>query len=126
LIDKLRPDILHNFDNPFLLSKLKNKPKCAVYTFDDLEYLRDKTPSLKDYNFITTFSKGYSKAIFSLNNQVIEALRETNFREVTIGITTEIFNPEKGLLISHPYSKDNLFGKQLCKKRLAEKLNIDE
>lgn len=126
LIDKLCPDILHNFDNPFLLSRLQNKPKCTIYTFDDLEYLRDKTSSLKDYNFITTFSKGYSKAIFSLSNQIVEALRETNFKEVTLGIATEIFNPEKGLLIPHPYSKDNFFGKHLCKKRLAEKLNIDE
>jgi glycogen synthase len=41
-----------------------------------------------------------------------------------IGVSDEFFNPKKGFLIPYAYESSNLSGKELCKRRLMEKLNF--
>ena len=126
IIDKIKPDILHNFDDPALISRLNSIPKQTIYTFDDMEYLKNKIESLKKYNIITTFSKEYTKYVLEQSNSVSQTLRELNFKQVSIGIITEFLDPNNGLFIPYNYNKDSLFGKQVCKKRLLEKLQLNE
>jgi hypothetical protein len=80
-----------------------------------LEYLEDKIDFLKDYDYITTFSKGYSDLVLKQDNKVIEILKQLNFVKVSIGIAKEIFDPQKGLFIPYAYGADTLFNKEKCK-----------
>ena len=126
IIDKIKPDILHNFDNPELISRLSFIPNRAIYTFDDLDFLKGKEEFLEKYNYITTFSRGYSDYILSKNNSMSIFLKNSNFEKVSIGIATDVFDPAKGLLLPYIYNSSNLTGKQDCKRRLSEKLNFSE
>ncbi len=119
LINELRPDILHNFCDLSLVSRLRHKPGKCIFTFDDLAYLEDKIPFLQDYDFFTTFSHGYWEYVTSLGKPVIEKIKD-RFIKTRCGITDEIFNPATGLLLQEPYSINELGNKQTSRKLLKE------
>lgn len=124
IIDLIQPDIFHNFYEPEIVTKLKDKPKRTVYTFDSVDFLFGKESFLEEYDYVTTFSKGYSKEIMKKNNAVTNKLQKLNFAEVSIGISDDLFTPQKGLFLPAPYDSKNQTNKQINKKRFLEKRGV--
>lgn len=126
LVDKLNPDILHNFAEPEILGKLKVRPKKAVCTFDQANFVRGKEEYLRLYDSITTSSVNYAKDVLDANDELSNTLSSLDFKGITAGILDTAFSPEKGVLISNKYTSDNQEGKQLCKQRLLKTYGIDD
>lgn len=119
IIDKIKPDILHNFEDPDLILSIQ-KPKKIIYTFDNINDIKNKK-SLKFYDYIASPSKSYTEEI--LNGKDSIYLKDLNIAYTSIGILDELFNPEKGLFLPYAFDSNNLEGKDKCKKRLLEKYN---
>lgn len=122
IVDTLQPDILHNFCEPSLVSRLTRRPAVTVFTFDDLAFLEDKLSWLDDYDFITTFSNGYREHILSQNGPVVDKLKTMNFANVSCGIASEVFNPATGLFLKIPYSTEKIGEKLVSKKQLLDRV----
>lgn len=125
LVEKLNPDILHNFAQPEILEKLKTRPKKAICTFDQADFVRGKEEYLRLYDSVTTSSKNYAKEVLSINDELSKTLSSIDFRGITAGILDTAFSPEKGLLIPSRYTAEAQEGKQLCKKRLLKTYGIE-
>jgi glycogen synthase len=69
-----------------------------------LNYLNGREEYLEKYDFITTFSKGYTEHILAQENKITHFLKEVNLEKISIGISADIFDPEKGLFLSHSYN----------------------
>ena len=118
LVEKIRPDIIHNMAEIEWIELLQYKPDNFVFTFNYLkEVPEDKRDLLKLYNYITTTSELYSE---SIKND----LNIDNFYGITNGLLTEIFSPSKGLLLSSSYGANSLKGKEKCKKNFLKLHNI--
>ena len=124
VIDLIRPDIFHNFYEPEIITKFKEKPSRSIYTFDDINFLFGKETFLEEYDYLTTFSKNYAKEIMKQENSITKKLQQLNFQEVSIGVSAEVFSPQNGLFIPFNYNSEQLSGKQKCKERFLEKMNI--
>lgn len=124
LIELLKPDILHNMAEVEIVSKLLHKPNKTVYTFDSCDILRNKEHFLLDYNTITTHSNAFAKHVLEKEDLLSLTLKQTDFRGVINGILDSILSPDKGLLLSAPYTAEDLSGKTMCKKRLMQTYNI--
>ena len=122
VVDRLKSDVLHNFCEPSLISRLTTRPAVTVFTFDDLAFLEDKLEWLDDYDFVTTFSNGYREYILSQNGPVVDKLKTMNFARVSCGIASEVFNPATGLFLKAPYSIEKIGEKQISKKQLLDRV----
>lgn len=125
LVEQMRPDILHNFAEPEILSMLPTRPKKAVCTFDQAKFVQGKEEYLVLYDSVTTSSVQYAKDILSANDILAKALSSIDFHGITAGILDVAFSPEKGLLIPSKYTADDQNGKQICKQRLLKTYGID-
>lgn len=126
IIDLIQPDIFHNFYEPDIITKVKNKPKRSVYTFDDISFLFGKEQLLEQYDFITTFSKGYAEEIMKYDNSVSKKLQDLKFIKISVGISDDLFTPQKGLFLPAPYDYNNQDNKEISKKRFLEKKGIQD
>ena len=122
IINDIAPDILHIFCDLTLVSKLKKRPAVTIFTFDDLDFLRNNLSFLEDYDYVTTFSCGYRDYILNQNNIVVDKLKSLNFAKVTCGIATEIFN----LFLKEPYSIQNLDDKQISCHELKKLIKYQQ
>jgi glycosyltransferase involved in cell wall biosynthesis len=125
LVEKLNPDILHNFAEPEILGMLKTRPKKAICTFDQADFVRGKDEYLRLYDAVTTSSENYAREVLRANDKLANTLSSIDFRGITAGILDVAFAPEKGLLIPNKYTADSQEGKQLCKQRLLKTYGID-
>ena len=126
IVDELNPDIIHNFCDPSLISKLKARPQVSVFTFDDLAFLESRLEQLNDWDYITTFSNGYKNYILQQNSPAVEKLKTLNFADASCGIASEIFNPATGLLLKSAYSAEKLGEKVVSKKELMDLVGIQK
>ena len=125
LVEKLKPDILHNFAESEILNMLSTRPKKAICTFDQSKFVQGKEEFLTHYDCVTTSSENYAREILSVNDKLSQTLSSINFQGITAGILDVAFAPEKGLLIPSKYTAYEQEGKQLCKKRLLKTYGID-
>lgn len=125
LVEQLKPDILHNFAEPEILDMLKTRPKKAVCTFDQADFVRGKEKYLSLYDSVTTSSENYAREILSVHDDLANTLSNIDFKGITAGILDVAFSPEKGLLIPNKYSADVQNGKQICKQRLLKTYGIE-
>lgn len=125
VVDKLNPDILHNFAEPEIIEMLKTKPNKTICTFDAAKYVRGKEKYLRLYDSVTTSSENYAKEVLSENDELANTLSSIDFKGITAGILDTAFAPEKGLLIPNKYTADTQEGKQLCKNRLLKTYGIE-
>ena len=125
LVEQLNPDILHNFAEPEILSMLKTRPKKAVCTFDQANFVRGKEKYLSLYDCVTTSSENYAREVLAVGDELSDTLSHIDFRGITAGILDVAFAPEKGILISNKYTADAQDGKQLCKQRLLKTYGIE-
>lgn len=125
LVEQLNPDILHNFAEPEILEMLTTRPKKAVCTFDQADFVRGKEKILPLYDAVTTSSENYAKDVLGVGDELANTLSSIDFRGITAGILDVAFAPEKGLLIPNKYTADDQDGKQLCKQRLLKTYGID-
>lgn len=125
IVEKLNPDILHNFAEPEILGMLKTRPKKAICTFDQANFVRGKEEYLRLYDSVTTSSENYAREILGVNDELANTLSSIDFRGITAGILDVAFSPEKGLLIPNKYTSDAQDGKQLCKQRLLKTYGIE-
>ena len=128
IINRIKPDIFHNFENPNVASRLLQAPQKSIYTFDDLEYIKDKLDFLYNYNYITTFSNEFYKVVLESNTDAAKFLQHLPFKKVRIGISSDIIGPEEGLLLPMMYNSINQNGKEQAKLELCKKygLSIDK
>jgi starch synthase len=124
VVDKLNPDILHNFAEPQILGMLKTRPNKAICTFDQAKFVRGKEEYLRLYDSVTTSSINYAKDVLSENDELSNTLSSIDFKGITAGILDTAFSPEKGLLIPNKYTSDTQEGKQICKNRLLNTYGI--
>ena len=125
LVEQLNPDVLHNFAEPEILDMLKIRPKKAICTFDQANFVRGKEKYLLLYDSVTTSSKNYAKEILSVGDELSDTLSKIDFRGITAGILDVAFDPEKGLLIPNKYTANDQGGKQLCKQHLLKTYGIE-
>lgn len=123
LVELIAPDILHNFAEPDLLSKLATRPARAVYTFDTADQV-ENPEYLRDYDAVTTVSETYARQVLADGGNLATVLADLNFRGITNGILTPVISPEKGLLIASKYTAEDQSGKAVCKKRLLQMYGI--
>jgi glycosyltransferase involved in cell wall biosynthesis len=125
VVERLNPDILHNFAEPEILSMLKNRPKKALCTFDQADFVRGKDEYLRLYDSVTTSSINYASEVLNANDDLANTLFSIDFKGITAGILDTAFSPEKGLLIPAKYTADEQYGKQLCKQRLLKTYGVN-
>lgn len=125
LVEALQPDILHNFAEPEILSMLQVRPKKAICTFDQADFVRGKEEYLQLYDSVTTSSVNYARETLEVGDKLSNTLSSIDFRGITAGILDAAFSPEKGLLIPAKYTADDQEGKQLCKNRLLKTYGIN-
>lgn len=126
IIDKLKPDIFHNLAEPELLGKLSVRPKKAIYTFDNIDYISGNMDYVSAYDGVTTNSVSYASGIMRMRSNLSVGLMSTDFRGISSGILDAVFSPEKGLLLPAKYTSTNQYGKALCKRRLMETYGIKD
>lgn len=124
LVERLAPDILHNFAEPELLRQLNVRPPKTVYTIDSAEQIYSKQDYLTAYDSVTTVSENYAKELLEAADDLSEVLSALDFHGLTNGILTPLFAPEKGILIPAKYTADDQSGKQACKQRLLQTYGI--
>lgn len=125
LVEQLNPDILHNFAEPEILGMLKTRPKKAICTFDQADFVRGKDEHLYLYDAVTTSSENYAREVLEVGDKLSDTLSHIDFKGITAGILDVAFAPEKGLLIPNKYTPNEQNGKQLCKQRLLKTYGID-
>ena len=126
LLGELKPDVLHSFATPELLADVRPRPERCVYTVDRAEALRGREAALRDYDAVTTVSESYARELLAAGDELSSVLRELPFRGITNGILTEVFTPEKGLLLAAKYTPADQAGKDLCKAHLLKTYGIPE
>lgn len=126
LVDMVQPDIFHNFANPAIIDMLSVRPKKTVYTIDRPEVITGKVDRLQPYDWITTCSVVFADILLSAGNELSWMLKNKNFRGITNGILTPVFDPDRGLLLAHRYNVDDLHGKTICKRHLCRTYGIPE
>lgn len=124
VVENTKPDVLHNFAAPELLTTLVTRPPRCVYTIDQADFMQGREDTLRDYDAVTTVSKAYARELLERGDQLSQVLGEVNFRGITNGILTSVFAPEKGLMTSAKYSADDFSGKDVCKERLCRTYGI--
>lgn len=124
VVENTKPDVLHNFAAPELLTTLATRPPRCVYTIDQADFMQGCEDTLRLYDAVTTVSKAYAIELLERGDQLSQVLGEINFRGITNGILTSVFAPEKGLMTSAKYSADDFSGKAVCKERLCRTYGI--
>jgi len=126
VVERLKPDILHNFAEPEILDMLHTRPKKVICTFDQADFVRGKETYLRLYDSVTTSSKNYAREILSVDDELSRTLSSIDFHGVTAGILDVAFAPERGLLIPNKYTADAQEGKQICKNRLLKTYGVKD
>ena len=124
IIERLTPDILHNFADPGMLRILHTRPPKAIYTIDHAKYVSTTAEFLADYDSVTTVSNNYANELLNAGDDLSKILSDLDFHGVTNGILTSVFAPEKGLLIPAKYTANNQAGKRACKEKLLQTYGI--
>ena len=124
LINRIKPDIFHNMDNPAILMELDERPAKALFTFDSVEYAAEHATYLPYYDSVNHNSITLARQLQRSRSALTTQLLQTNFSGVTPGILTQYFTPVKGLLIPSSYDKTNFMGKNICKQRLLDTYGI--
>lgn len=124
LVERLAPDILHNFAEPELLRRMATRPRKAIYTIDSAGQVLGKHEYLSDYDSVTTVSNAYARDLLNAGDSLSQVLEGLDFHGITNGILTPMFAPEKGLLIPAKYTAEDQTGKALCKQRLLQTYGI--
>ena len=124
VVEHTKPDVLHNFAAPELLTTLATRPPRCVYTIDQADFMQGREDALRLYDAVTTVSKAYAIELLERGDQLSQVLSEVKFRGITNGILTSVFAPEKGLMTSAKYSADDFSGKAVCKERLCRTYGI--
>lgn len=124
VVENTKPDVLHNFAAPELLTTLATRPPRCVYTIDQADFARGHEDALGNYDAVTTVSKAYAKELLEGDDKLAQTLDNINFRGITNGILAPVFAPEKGLMTSAKYSADDFSGKAVCKERLCRTYGI--
>lgn len=124
VVENTKPDVLHNFAAPELLTTLVTRPPRCVYTIDQADFMKGREDTLRNYDAVTTVSKTYARELLERGDQLSQVLGEVNFRGITNGILMSVFAPEKGLMTSAKYSADDFAGKAVCKERLCRTYGI--
>lgn len=119
VVENTKPDVLHNFAAPELLTTLATRPPRCIYTIDQADFMQGREDTLRLYDAVTTVSKAYAIELLERGDQLSQVLGEVNFRGITNGILASVFAPEKGLMTSAKYSADDFSGKAVCKERLC-------
>lgn len=125
VVEQLHPDILHNFAEPELLDMIPTRPKKAICTFDQADFVRGKEKYLNLYDSVTTSSENYAREVLNIRDELSYTLLGMDFKGITAGILDAAFAPEKGLLIPNKYTADEQDGKQICKNRLLKTYGIE-
>lgn len=124
VVENTKPDVLHNFAVPELLTTLATRPPRCIYTIDQADFMQGREDTLRLYDAVTTVSKAYAIELLERGDQLSQVLSEVNFRGITNGILTSVFAPEKGLMTSAKYSADDFSGKVICKEHLCRTYGI--
>lgn len=124
VVEHTKPDVLHNFAAPELLTTLATRPPRCIYTIDQADFMQGREDALRLYDAVTTVSKAYAIELLERGDQLSQVLGEVNFRGITNGILMSVFAPEKGLMTSAKYSADDFSGKAVCKERLCRTYGI--
>ena len=124
VVERTKPDVLHNFAAPELLTTLATRPTRCIYTIDQADFMQGREDALRLYDAVTTVSKAYAIDLLERGDQLSQVLGEVNFRGITNGILASVFAPEKGLMTSAKYSADDFSGKAVCKERLCRTYGI--
>lgn len=124
VVEHTKPDVLHNFAAPELLTTLATRPPRCIYTIDQADFMQGREDALRLYDAVTTVSKAYAIELLERGDQLSQVLNEVKFRGITNGILTSVFAPEKGLMTSAKYSADDFSGKAVCKERLCRTYGI--
>ena len=125
LLNQIKPEIFHNFFEPGAISALNYKPLKTIFTFDSESILLEYQRILKRYDAVTSFSKGYVDYLKTKPN-VAAALLKLGIKTPSFGILSGFFDPERGISIPQSYSKSAQQGKEVCKRRLCEKLGLEQ
>ena len=124
MINKIKPDILHNMAEPEILSMLETRPAKAILNFDDPKRLSGKENVLYDYDSVTTNSKNFAKILLETGDALSEVLANVDFHGVTDGILDTVLCPAKGFMLPAKYSPTAMSGKLICKERLKQTYGI--
>lgn len=124
IVDSIKPDILHNFSEIELLSRLQNKPPKVIFTFDNTDCITDREDYLAEYDGTTTVSVSYADSLKCQRSMLSRSLNSTDFRGITNGILDTVIAPEKGLFLPAKFTALNQTGKKACKRRLMETYGI--
>lgn len=124
LINRIKPDIFHNMDEPEVLMELDERPAKALFTFDSTEFATEHAAYLPYYDSVNHNSRTLARQIQRSRSALSSQLMQTQFSGVTPGILTQYFTPTKGLLIPCAYDKNNYMGKNVCKQRLLDTYGI--
>lgn len=124
LLNSLEYDIFHNFDEPDLINKLTTSPEKTIYTFETFEV--SESEYLPQYDYVTTISNAHKFTILRQRSTLAQDLMNSNFVAVPTGISSKIFNPESGLLLTQPFGSTTQNGKQINKHYICEHYNIPE
>ena len=124
VVEHIKPDVLHNFAAPELLTTLATRPSRCIYTIDQADFMQGREDALRLYDTVTTVSKAYAIELLERGDQLSQVLGEVNFRGITNGILMSVFAPEKGLMTSAKFSADDFSGKAVCKERLCRTYGI--
>nr|DAI72167.1 MAG TPA: glycogen synthase [Bacteriophage sp.] len=118
IVNLLAPDILHNFAEPDLLSRLSMRPSRSIYTFDNIDTLNGKERYLLNYDAVSTNSSVYANELLLAGDMLSKCLSNVNFIGIPNGVLDNVLTPEKGLLIDSKYNALDQTGKRSCKNRL--------
>lgn len=124
VVENTKPDVLHNFAAPELLTTLATRPPLCIYTIDQADFMQGREDALGNYDAVTTVSKAYAKELLEGDDKLAQTLDNINFRGITNGILAPVFAPEKGLMIPAKYSAEDFAGKAICKERLCRTYGI--
>ena len=124
VVEHTKPDVLHNFAAPELLTTLATRPPRRIYTIDQADFMQGREDALRLYDAVTTVSKAYAIELLERGDQLSQVLNEVKFRGITNGILASVFAPEKSLMTSAKYSADDFSGKAVCKEHLCRTYGI--
>ena len=123
IIDFIQPDIFHAFEEPEIILILNNRPRKSIFTFDSIDFLYKNLKILSQYDAVTSFSEEYVKIAERYIGDEIKK-EKVKLQKVKIGVVSNLFSPEKGVLLPAPYSVDDLTNKQISRQRIKEKYDI--
>ena len=126
IVQQLQPDILHVLIRPEVIFKIEKRPQKTIYTFDQVNMILNKEVALQEYDVLTATSQSLLDSIYEQDLSISNILLQKNTRGISNALLTELFTPEKGVLLDKPYSLWDMSGKKLSRNKIIKNYNISK